>query len=294
MGSIPATWDRFVLFESADGKELCGEPVDKDVDVGEAVAAGETVMVNVLDVSSALSEGGRPTGETASIHKLLSPIRPSEVGTVRCVGLNFKDHAAELQCPLPDIPEVFFKPSNTITNPSSPIILPSCAPSAVDAEVELAVIIGRDCRNVSVAEAPAYILGYTAANDVTARDVQKQTSQWGFSKSFDGFCPLGPCIVRASAMCSAVSGVGLKSVLDGEVLQDGSTDEFIFSVGEIVAHLSRDTTLPRGTVILTGTPSGIGHSKKPPRYLKPGCDLSVSITPSIGTLRNKVVSSSKV
>lgn len=163
----------------------------------------------------------------------------------------------------------------------------------MDGEVELAVIIARDCRNVSIAEAKDYILGYTAANDITARDVQTETSQWGFCKGFDTFCPLGPCIVRSEAMGDVSRGVRLRSTLDGEVLQDGATDDFIFSVDEIVAHLSRDTTLPKGTVILTGTPSGIGHSKKPPRYLKAGCDLRISITPGIGTLLNKVQDGTK-
>ena len=147
---------------------------------------------------------------------------------------------------------------------------------------------------MSVSEAQDYILGYTAANDVTARDIQAKTSQWGYSKGFDGFCPLGPCIVRRERMGDVGRGVALKTVLDGEVLQDGKTDEFIFSVDEIVSHLSKDTTLPKGTVILTGTPSGIGHSKTPPRYLKAGCDLSVSISRGIGTLTNKIVSGSKL
>lgn len=212
---------------------------------------------------------------------------------MRCIGLNFKDHAAELNCPLPSIPEVFFKPPNTITDPASPIALPSQAPDAIDGEVELAIVLGRDARNVSVADAGDYILGYTAANDLTARDLQKQTSQWGYCKGFDGFCPLGPCLVRREAMGDVSRGVSLTSTLNGEVLQDGKTDEFIFSVEEIVSHLSKDTTLPKGTVIITGTPSGIGHSKKPPRYLSAGCDLKVSIGRGIGTLTNPIVSSTK-
>lgn len=173
-------------------------------------------------------------------------------------------------------------------------MLPQSAPDAIDGEVELAIVLSKDAKNVSVADAQDYILGYTAANDLTARDVQKQTSQWGFSKGFDGFCPLGPCLVRKEAMGDVSRGVSLKTTLNGEVLQDGKTDEFIFSVEEIVSHLSKDTTLSKGTVIITGTPSGIGHSKTPPRYLKPGCDLKVSISRGIGTLTNTVVSNSKL
>lgn len=224
----------------------------------------------------------------------MSPLSASEVGTIRCIGLNFKDHAAELQCPLPNIPEVFFKASNTLTHPSSTIDLPSSAPSAIDAEAELAIVIAKDCKNVSVSEVHEYILGYTAANDVTARDIQAKTSQWGFSKGYDGFCPLGPCIVRRERMGDVSRGVSLKTVLDGEVLQDGKTDEFIFSVEEIVSYLSKDTTLPKGTVIISGTPSGIGHSRTPPRYLRAGCELRISISRGIGTLANTIISSSKI
>ncbi|KAG9253008.1 uncharacterized protein F5Z01DRAFT_170823 [Emericellopsis atlantica] len=293
MGSVPATWSRFVRFISTDDRQCCGEPVDENVDVGLAVASGQEVQVRLLDRPSAVDDS-QFTGETATIKTLLSPLSATEVGTVRCIGLNFKDHAAELNCPLPTIPEVFLKPSTTITNPSAPIFLPSSAPDMVDAEVELAIVIAEDCKNVKRADAQRYILGYTAANDVTARDVQGKTSQWGYSKGFDGFCPLGPCIVRKELIADINRGVTLKSTLNGEVLQDGTTDEFIFSVGEIVEHLSRDSTLPKGTVILTGTPSGIGHGRKPPRYLKAGSELQISISHGIGTLTNPVVFSSKM
>ncbi|KAJ3549838.1 hypothetical protein NM208_g279 [Fusarium decemcellulare] len=293
MGSMPPTWTRFVRFISKDGRELCGEPIDQNVDVGLAVATGQPVEVRLLDSPSAMDES-QLTGQTAFIKTLLSPLSPQEVGTIRCIGLNFKDHAAELNCPLPSIPEVFTKPSTTITNPSSPITLPSSAPDMVDAEVELAIVLAQDCKNVKQEDAGDYILGYTAANDVTARDVQSKTSQWGYSKGFDGFCPLGPCLVRNELIADINRGVCLKSTLDGEVLQDGSTDDFIFSVGEIIEHLSRDSTLPKGTVILTGTPSGIGHGKKPPRYLKAGSDLQITISHGIGTLKNPIVSSTKL
>ncbi|KAJ4176993.1 hypothetical protein NW755_014109 [Fusarium falciforme] len=293
MGSMPATWTRFVRFISTDDRELCGEPIDQDVDVGLAIAAGQSVEVRLLDRPSAVDES-QFTGQTAFIKTLLSPLSTQEVTTIRCIGLNFKDHAAELNCPLPSIPEVFTKPSTTLTSPSSPIILPSSAPDMVDAEVELAIVLARDCKNVRREDAGRYILGYTAANDVTARDVQSKTSQWGYSKGFDGFCPLGPCLVRSELFTDVNRGVCLKSTLNGEVLQDGKTDEFIFSVGEIIEHLSRDSTLPKGTVILTGTPSGIGHGRKPPRYLKAGSDLQITISHGIGTLKNPIVSSIKL
>lgn len=186
------------------------------------------------------------------------------------------------------MPEVFFKPAECLNDPSAPIAVPPSAPEALDAEVELAIIIGKDCKNVDERNANDYILGYTVANDVTARDVQSRVSQWGFSKGYDGFCPLGPVVVRADAPGFDVANLSMKTVLNGETLQDGTSAQMIFSVGEIVAYLSRDTTLAAGTVIITGTPSGIGHSYDPPKYLAPGDDLKVSIGSGLGTLVNTI------
>jgi 2-keto-4-pentenoate hydratase/2-oxohepta-3-ene-1,7-dioic acid hydratase in catechol pathway len=190
---------------------------------------------------------------------------------------------------LPKVPEVFFKPAECLNDPTGNILVPTTAPSALDAEVELAIIIGKDCKNVDQASALDYVLGYTVANDVTARDVQARVTQWGFSKGYDGFCPLGPVIVRADSPGFDVRKLPMKTILNGEVLQDGNTSEMIFSVEEIVSYLSQDTTLIAGTTILTGTPSGIGHSYKPPKYIGPGDDLSVSIGGGLGTLRNGIV-----
>lgn len=190
---------------------------------------------------------------------------------------------------MPKVPEVFFKPAECLNDPVGPIVIPKTAPSALDAEVELAIVIGRDCKNVDQASALDYVLGYTVANDVTARDIQARVTQWGFSKGYDGFCPLGPVIVRADLPGFDVKNLPMKTTLNGEVLQDGNSSEMIFSVEDIVSYLSQDTTLPAGTVIITGTPSGIGHSYKPPKYIGPGDDLSVSIGCGLGTLRNSLV-----
>jgi 2-keto-4-pentenoate hydratase/2-oxohepta-3-ene-1,7-dioic acid hydratase in catechol pathway len=187
------------------------------------------------------------------------------------------------------VPEVFFKPSECVNDPCGAITVPATAPSALDAEVELAVIISKDCKNVDEARALDYVLGYTVANDVTARDVQARVSQWGFSKGYDGFCPLGPVIVRADAPGFDVKDLKMTTTLNGETLQHGNSSEMIFSVGSIVSYLSQDTTLPAGTVIITGTPSGIGHSYKPPKYLGAGDNLQVSIGGGLGTLVNPIV-----
>ncbi|KAK0388086.1 hypothetical protein NLU13_4330 [Sarocladium strictum] len=285
------TWGRFVRFIAEDGnRELCGEPVDADIDVGLALAAKHEIKVKVLSASSALDTRAQFTGEVATISKLLSPLSARDIGTIRCVGLNFKDHAAELGVSLPQVPTIFTKPCTALTGALDPIALPRSAPKAVDSEVELAVVIAEDCKDVTPTEAMEYVLGYTIANDLTARDLQSQTSQWGYCKGFDGFCPLGPVLASRQAV-GDVGGLAMRTELDGQILQDSTPDQMIFSVGEMISHLSRDTTLPKGTVILTGTPSGIGHSYSPPRYLKAGSRLKVSITPKLGTLVNPVVAS---
>lgn len=130
------------------------------------------------------------------------------------------------------------KPSNCVANPSDPITLPLSAGNAVDAEVELAIVISKDCKNVDASSAMEYVLGYTTANDITARDVQARVSQWGYCKGYDGFCPLGPVLVRATAL-PEIEELSLKTVLDGEVLQDGSASQMIFSVAEIISYLSK-------------------------------------------------------
>lgn len=145
---------------------------------------------------------------------------------------------AELNLAIPKVPEVFMKPSNCLHNPSDPIVLPQSACDAVDAEVELAVVIGKECKDVAAKDALEYVLGYTTANDITARDIQSQILQWGYCKGYDGFCPLGPALVSAAALPDP-SALSLKTTLNGMTLQDGSAAEMIFTVPEIIEYLSR-------------------------------------------------------
>jgi 2-keto-4-pentenoate hydratase/2-oxohepta-3-ene-1,7-dioic acid hydratase in catechol pathway len=145
---------------------------------------------------------------------------------------------------IPTVPEVFLKPSNCLHDPSAPITLPRSAADAVDAEVELAVVIGRDCKNATETTALEYVLGYTTANDITARDVQSRTSQWGHSKGYDGFCPLGPALVSSKAMPD-LSGLTLQTILNGSVLQNGKSSDMIFSIPRIIAHLSQVSPFAR-------------------------------------------------
>ncbi|KAL4901205.1 hypothetical protein BDW74DRAFT_187853 [Aspergillus multicolor] len=276
MSSSPV-WSRLVRFIADDGIEYF---------VGLAVSDGQSVSVKVLDAKSALAEEAAFTGELKTINKLLSPLAASEVGTIRCIGLNYKDHATELGLSLPKMPEVFMKTATCITGPNDTVFIPSIV-TKVDPEVELAVLIGKDCKNVTVSEALDYVLGYTVANDITARCLQDQMLQWGYCKGFDGFCPLGPALVSAKAIPDP-SKLSVKTVLDGVTMQQSTTDNFIFSVAEIVSHLSKGTTLNKGTIILTGTPAGIGHGRNPPIYLNEESTLRIWISHGLGTLTNAV------
>ncbi|CAG8361662.1 unnamed protein product, partial [Penicillium nalgiovense] len=244
---------------------------------GQAMEKNVKVPVKVVAGNSALDYNALFTGEIKTIDELLSPVSQIEAGTVRCVGLNYKEHAAEMKLTLPDTP------TTCIASASEPIILPSNVDyDEADYEVELAVIIGRQCKNVSVSDAGDYVLGYAVANDVTARKHQEKTSQWSYAKGMDGFCPLGPCIVSTEQIPDAAI-LNLKTRLNGKIMQNGSADDMIFSIPEIVSYVSQGHTLLPGTVIITGTPCGIGISQSPPQFLQPGDELRISISHGLGT-----------
>ncbi|KAJ5183798.1 hypothetical protein N7492_001414 [Penicillium capsulatum] len=282
-GSKYPVWTRWVRFRASDGEIHGGEPVDADVDVGLAIADKEDVPVRVVAGGSALNYDAEFTGEVKLMEELLSPVSPRDAGTVRCIGLNYKEHAAEMNLALPSTPTVFLKAATCIASASEPIVLPSNVDyDEADYEVELAIIIGKLCKNVSVAEAGDYVLGYSTANDVTARKHQEKTSQWSYAKGMDGFCPLGPCIVSTKQIPDPTV-LRLTTHLNEKSMQNGSADDMIFSVPEIVSYLSQGHTLLPGTVIITGTPCGIGVSQKPPRFLQPGDNLRISISHGLGT-----------
>lgn len=226
------------------------------------------------------------TGETARVSKILAPIVPP---VILCIGLNYKHHAAESGMPLPERPILFVKGPNALQNPGDPIEIPThLASDEVDYECELAVVIGKPCKNVSRSNALDYVLGYTCANDVSARDWQlkKGGGQWCRGKFFDTFAPLGPVLVTADEIKDP-NVLGIKTILNGETVQDWNTSDMIFNVASIIEFLSGSTTLLPGTVILTGTPHGVGMAAKPPRWLKPGDSVSIEIE-GIGRLTNPV------
>jgi len=216
--------------------------------------------------------------------KLLAPLAPTNV---LGIGLNYRRHAEEGGKAVPERPMWFMKTTNAVQNPGDSIILPASS-QKVDYEGELAVVIGRAARNVSRGDALSYVLGYTIANDVSARDWQFEFGggQFCHGKSFDTFCPLGPVIITADEL-TAPNSLRLKTTVNGEVRQDWTTADMVFDVPTIISFLSESRTLAAGTVILTGTPHGVGYACKPPRWLQPGDQIAVFIE-SIGTLTNGV------
>ncbi|OAK97654.1 fumarylacetoacetate hydrolase [Phaeosphaeriaceae sp. SRC1lsM3a] len=282
---IPTNWGRLVRFiATEDGNEHIGEPMDAQLDVGAALASGSRVEVRKFQGSSTLDLNAAPTSTVLTISQLLPPLSKNEVGTIRCVGLNYRKHAKEMNLELPEHPTLFFKPSTCLGAPNAPLLIPHQATDGqADYEAELAVIIGKAAKNVKKEDAMDYVLGYACSNDVTARVHQFNGAQWGFGKGFDGFAPLGPCIVSAASVPNP-GDIELKTVLNGETMQYSLANDMIFSIPEIVAYLSQGTTLESGTVIMTGTPHGIGVSKVPKVFLKPKDDLRIVMSHGMGSL----------
>jgi 2-keto-4-pentenoate hydratase/2-oxohepta-3-ene-1,7-dioic acid hydratase in catechol pathway len=218
----------------------------------------------------------RPTGERVPVQgmHLLAPVIPSKIV---CVGRNYRDHAAELGSEVPDEPLFFLKPSSSVIGPGEPIRLPVDLSSEVHHEAELAIVIGALLQRVTPEQARTGIFGYTAANDVTARDVQRGEDQWFRAKGFDTFCPLGPAI----ATDLDPSALRVRCTVDGEIRQEGSTADLVWDVAELVSEISQITTLLPSDVILTGTPAGVGP-------LVAGQKVRVEVE-GVGVLENPVV-----
>ncbi|MEM8873735.1 MAG: fumarylacetoacetate hydrolase family protein [Planctomycetota bacterium] len=226
------------------------------------------------------------TDDILPVEQLLAPIVPTDI---LCIGLNYQAHAAETGSTPPENPMLFIKSSNTLNNPGGVIPMPRRT-HMVDYEAELAVVIGKDCKDVSADDALDYVFGYTAANDVSARDWQKDKKlgggQFARGKSFDGFCPLGPQICTKDEIENP-NALGIRCTLNGEVMQDGNTSDMIFDVPALIESLSGTMTLRQGSVLLTGTPPGVGMARDPQVWLKAGDEVAVEVE-GIGRLVNTV------
>jgi 2-keto-4-pentenoate hydratase/2-oxohepta-3-ene-1,7-dioic acid hydratase in catechol pathway len=238
-------------------------------------------------LSGDLYQGFQVTAEKAKIRQILPPLLPSNI---LALGLNYRRHAEETKMDVPDFPILFMKATSSVIAHEEPIILPAAGPEKVDYEAELAVVIGKTAKNIKPCDAMDHVLGYTCANDVSSRDWQfeRQRGQWVRGKSFDTFCPLGPWLVTKDGIADP-DNLNIRAILnDNVILQDSNTSHMIFNVAAIISLLSQSMTLLPGTVILTGTPDGVGFTRQPPLFLQGGDRITVEIE-GIGRLSNPVV-----
>jgi 2-keto-4-pentenoate hydratase/2-oxohepta-3-ene-1,7-dioic acid hydratase in catechol pathway len=270
---------RLVTFRRAGGAPQAG------------VVSGDQVAGLGADMISVISSGATPapTGPFYALSDvtLLAPIpRPPKL---ICVGHNYRDHAAETKMEIPKVPTIFNKFPSVVIGPSDPIVLPRVSEKP-DYEAEFAFVIGRGGRYIPAARAMEHVFGYTIVNDVSARDYQMATSQWLMGKTFDTFAPMGPWIVTADEIADPHS-LDIWLEINGERLQSSDTSELIFRIPELIEFISKVVTLESGDVVITGTPAGVGFARKPPRYLKPGDQVSITVE-RIGTLTNSVIAES--
>jgi len=258
---------KLARFVAADGCETTGRMV--------AARAAQPLVGEVF---------GRLTfaDATVEVQRFLPPVQPPNIFAI---GRNYRAHAQETGAQLPERPLIFQKATTALLADGGTIVLPASAPHEVDYEAELAIVIGRRARRVTPEAALDYVLGYTCANDVSARDCQRNDKQWARAKGFDTFCPLGPWLVTADELDADRCAV--RSRLNGQLMQDACTSDMVFSCRSLVSYLSHQFTLLPGTVILTGTPEGVGMARTPPVFLQAGDRIEVEIE-GIGTLSNEV------
>ena len=245
--------------------------------------AGINVVRQIVERYENTPEGERLMTYPLASVTLEAPI--SRPGKIVALGKNYLDHVEETGSDVPEFPVVFTKFSSSIIGPDDPIVIPKVS-SMIDWEVELAIVIGKSCKDVSEDKALDHIAGYTILHDVSARDIQLGDGQWVRGKSLDTFCPMGPCIVTQDELGDA-SGLKLYTKVNGEIKQDSSTSNLMYNVKQIVSFLSKSFILEPGDVIATGTPSGVGFVRDPPEFLKPGDNVELYIE-KIGYLRNPV------
>jgi 2-keto-4-pentenoate hydratase/2-oxohepta-3-ene-1,7-dioic acid hydratase in catechol pathway len=267
---------------SATGGETTGLPAT----MAEFLALGAHGLDAARHVvERALKERSAGAVQALAAVKLLAPIpRP---GKIIGVGLNYNDHAAEVGRPKQSIPRLFVKVSSSVVGPDAAVAIPPNV-SKLDFEVELAVVIGKRATRVKEADAIGYVGGYTILNDLSAREFQFEVTPalTSLAKSMDGFCPMGPWIVTADELGDG-SGLGVRTWVNGDKMQDGTTSDLIFSVAALVAYISQYMTLEPGDVIATGTPAGVGAFRKPPLFLKSGDRVKLEID-RIGVLETKI------
>ena len=281
---------KLVSFSTGGGRVRPGSLIEEADLVVDLTAAGFADTLAAL--SSGFTSVSKPAaypGYRLSEVRLHAPL--PNPPRVFAIGLNYREHAIESKLALPKSPVVFFKMSTAIVGPGENIVLPRNS-TQVDYEAELAFVIGKGGYRIPASAWSEHVYGYTIVNDVSARDVQASSSQWSLAKSFPTFCPMGPAIVSIDEIADPHElAIGLS--IDGEVLQNSTTRELIFKIPELVEYISSITPLLPGDVVSTGTPSGVGMGRTPPRWLKPGDSVTVTVE-GLGSLINPVVAESGV
>jgi 2-keto-4-pentenoate hydratase/2-oxohepta-3-ene-1,7-dioic acid hydratase in catechol pathway len=267
---------RLVTFQPSSGPSQAG------ILSGNQIKGLGTDMLSVI--AAGLTEPGPGHEHQLSAVKLLAPIpRPPKF---ICVGLNYRDHAAEAKQAIPTVPTIFNKFTNVVIGPGAPIVLPKVS-TRPDYEAEFTFVIGKGGRYIPAANAMEHVFGYTIANDVSARDFQNASSQWLMGKTFDTFGPIGPWIVTKDEIADPHE-LDISMEIGGETLQRSNTRELIFKIPELIEYISQVVTLEPGDIVATGTPGGVGFARRPQRWLKPGDECIVRIE-GIGELRNPVI-----
>ncbi|HSN41793.1 MAG TPA: fumarylacetoacetate hydrolase family protein [Burkholderiales bacterium] len=257
-----------------------GLPVDEHGDLMAILRGGETALGRVKEAM----KSPRKTYRLADVKVMAPLLAPSKI---IAVGLNYIDHCHEANLPVPVEPVLFSKFPNSITGPYDDLSWPAIVSKEVDYEVELGIVIARRGRDISEKDAMGYVYGYAVVNDVSARDQQfANAKQWDRGKSFDTFCPWGPYIVTRDEIADP-HNLGVRTILNGKEMQNSNTKNLIFNIPKIIAYASQGTTLMPGDLIPTGTPFGVGFSRKPPVYLQDG-DECVCEVDQVGAIRNRV------
>ncbi len=264
---------------SATSQNLLPSTIQELIDLGEeGMQMVKHLMLN--STKTEIRKAKIKIGEATLLAPLSSPPK------IICLGLNYKDHAKEAEAEIPKEPIIFMKPRTAIIGPDEHIIKPLFV-KKLDYEAELAIIIGKKGKNIPVSEAEKYVFGYTAFNDISAREIQFKDSQWTRGKSFDTFAPIGPCITTANQIGN-LNNLKIRTRVNRKLRQDSSTENMVFKVSNVVHHISRVMTLEPCDIIATGTPAGVAVFMKPtPKFLSKGDLVEVEIE-NIGILRNKV------
>jgi 2,4-didehydro-3-deoxy-L-rhamnonate hydrolase len=254
-------------------------------DGGFGRVEGSAVIPMGPDLVAYLGTGEARDGDPIPLNRLELRAPIPVPGTIVCVGLNYRDHAEESGQPIPEEPVLFAKYASSVIGPDAPIEVPAVVEQP-DYEAELGVVIGRRTHQVDEADALDHVAGYTCVNDVSARDLQFRSSQWLLGKAIDTFLPVGPWLVTADEVGDPQT-LGIRCLVEGEIMQDSSTKQMVFGVAKLVAFISRTITLEPGDLIATGTPPGVGTARTPPRWLRDGDTVTVEIE-RIGALTNTV------